>query len=374
MAALFFAVGGVALLTGVYRLMKSLAELLGLRGGRKNLVDIAFERRYLSMGPRVVALGGGTGMSTLLEGLKDHTAQVTAVVSVADDGGSSGRLRREFDMVPPGDIRKCLVALSDEATVLGDLMSYRFREAELSGHSFGNLFLMVLWQLTGDFGEAVKQAGRILSIRGRVIPATLDRISLVAHHEDGSTTVGQRSISESPRRIARVDLRPNPGPASRDILDAILAADLIVVGPGSLYTSVLPNLLIRGVVDAMRRSKALKVYVANVASSEGETAGYSLRDHLEAIRAHVPGGALPFDAVLVNSPVAPSSAVKAFEGTGARLVTYDAREYEGDGYAVRFVEADVGRADDLLRHDSRKLGKALAGLLAPGGIDRGERE
>ncbi len=361
-ATLFFLLGAVSLLTGVYRLVKSLAELLGRRGQEKGLVDIAFERRYLGLGPRVVALGGGTGMSTLLYGLKDYTAQVTAVISVADDGGSSGRLRREFDMVPPGDIRKCLVALSDESPLLNDLMSYRFRETELSGHSFGNLFLTVLWQLTGDFGEAVRQAGRILAIRGRVIPATLDRISLVARYEDGSITVGQREISESTKRISRIELRPKPGPASQDIVSAIEAADLVVVGPGSLYTSVLPNLLIEGVTEAIRRTSALKVYVANVATREGETAGYSLKDHLDAVAAHA--GGLPFDAVLVNSPAVPPLVEKEFRNSGGSFVTYDPRDFEGNGDALRFVEADVGSREDLLLHDPQKLARTLAALVA----------
>lgn len=378
-AALGFLVGGLFLLTGVYRLMKSLAELLAQRGRDKDLVDIAFERRYLGLGPRVVALGGGTGMSTLLEGLKDYTAQVTAVVSVADDGGSSGRLRREFDMLPPGDIRKCLVALSDESTLLGELMQYRFSEAdaapacaaadggpgdssELVGHSFGNLFLTVLWRLTGDFGEAVRQAGRILSIRGRVIPSTLDRISLVATYRDGGAVTGQRRISETARRIDRIQLRPKPGPASRDILEAVEQADLIVIGPGSLYTSVLPNLLIEGIPEAIRRSTAAKVYVANVASLEGETRGFSLKDHLEAIEMHT--GVSPFDLVLVNSSSLSPPVLKRLREGGGAAVRYDPTDFEESGRDFRFVEADLVGGEDVLRHDPRKLGRTLMALLS----------
>jgi uncharacterized cofD-like protein len=378
-AALAFLVGGLFLLTGVYRLMKSLAELLSQRGRDKDLVDVAFERRYLGLGPRVVALGGGTGMSTLLEGLKDYTAQVTAVVSVADDGGSSGRLRREFDMLPPGDIRKCLVALSDESPLLGELMQYRFSEAdaapdkgtasdgagersELVGHSFGNLFLTVLWRLTGDFGEAVRQAGRILSIRGRVMPATLDRISLVATYRDGSSMTGQRRISESTKRIERVQLQPKPGPVSRDILEAVEQADLIVIGPGSLYTSILPNLLIEGIAEAIRRSAAAKVFVANIASQEGETLGFSLENHLDAIREHT--GIPPFDLVLVNSASLSPPVLRRLREDGGAVVRYDPAAFEGDGHGLRFVEADLAGADSLLRHDPRKLGRTLLALLA----------
>ena len=376
-AAVFFLVGGFALLTGVYRLMKSLGELLGLRGpggGDKQLVDIAFERRYLGLGPRVVALGGGTGMSTLLEGLRDYTSRITAVVSVADDGGSSGRLRREFDMLPPGDVRKCLVALSDESPILGDLLRYRFDDVqgeagELAGHSFGNLFLTVLWKLTGDFGEAVRQAGRILSIRGRVMPATLDRVSLIATYEDGSQTTGQRKISETAARIRRVEFKPNPGPASGEILAAIDEADLIVIGPGSLYTSVLPNLLIEGIPEAIARSEAARVYVANVASFEGETAGFSLRDHLDAISEHT-DGRLPFELTLANSPSVPRAHVQELEAAGGRFVTYDPSDFESNfennngGYAMRFVQADLTSRESALKHDSRKLARALMTLLA----------
>jgi len=385
-AALGFLVGGLFLLTGVYRLMKSLAELLSQRSRDKDLVDVAFERRYLGLGPRVVALGGGTGMSTLLEGLKDYTARVTAVVSVADDGGSSGRLRREFDMLPPGDIRKCLVALSDESPLLGELMQYRFSEAdagapalrappepgptepkssegaELVGHSFGNLFLTVLWRLTGDFGEAVRQAGRILSIRGRVIPSTLDRVSLVATYRDGTTVTGQRQISENAKPIDRVQLRPKPGPASRDILEAVEQADLIVIGPGSLYTSVLPNLLIEGVTEAIRRSAAAKVYVANIVSQEGETRGFSLKDHLEAIRKHT--GVSPFDFVLVNSSGLPPPVLKKLREDGGAVVRYDPRDFEENGRGLRFAEEDLAGGEDVLRHDPRKLGRTLMALLA----------
>jgi uncharacterized cofD-like protein len=330
-------------------------------------------------------------MSTLLRGLKDYTSRITAVVSVADDGGSSGRLRREYDCLPPGDIRKCLMALSDESTLLGDLLQYRFEDggerrgasppggsaspespdgagtggettAGLAGHSFGNLFLTVLWRMTGDFREAVRQAGRILSIRGRVIPATLDIVSLVATYEDGSLMVGQRQISETGKRIRRVQLKPNPGPASAEVLEAIAGSDLIVVGPGSLYTSVLPNLLIDGVASAIRRSTATKVYVANIASVEGEVSGYSLRDHIEAFRQHV--GHLPFDIVLVNSASPPRAVEKELAASGGKLVRLDRREFENDGYGLRFVEAELASHEKVEGHDPSRLSRALVTMLA----------
>ena len=271
-------------------------------------------------------------------------------------------------MLPPGDIRKCLVALSDESPLLGELMQYRFSEAdavegaELAGHSFGNLFLTVLWRLTGDFGEAVRQAGRILSIRGRVTPSTLDRVSLVATYQDGSSVTGQRQISESAKRIDHIQLKPKPGPASRDILEAIEEADLVVIGPGSLFTSVLPNLLIEGVPEAIRRSTAAKVYVANIASQEGETLGFSLKDHLEAIRKHTKTS--PFDLVLVNSSSLPPPALKKLRGDGGAVVRYDPADFEGNGFGLQFVEEDLASGDNMLRHDPRKLGRTLMALLA----------
>lgn len=363
LGGLAFLLSGAALLIGVYRLTKSLGELLGRRTDRaKNLVDIAFRQRYLGLGPRVVAIGGGTGLSRLLTGLREYTSQITAVVSVADDGGSSGRLRREFDMLPPGDIRKCLIALSEESSYLGELLQYRFQESDLKGHSFGNLLLTVLTQLTGDFSEAVRQAGRLLSIGGRVIPATLDRVSLVAAHEDGSRTVGQRRISESHKRVKHLELEPVPPPASREIIEAIESAELIVVGPGSLYTSVQPNLLIDGIPEALRSSSALKVYVANVAAVEGETAEFSLRDHLEAFVEQV--GYVPFDTVLVNSGSVPTGLLRRLATTGGKMISYEAREFERNGYDVRFVQADIVSQENIVWHDPRKLARALMGLLA----------
>ncbi|HHN47085.1 MAG TPA: YvcK family protein [Planctomycetes bacterium] len=355
-----FILAGFALVTGVYRLMKSIEGLLQRRGERKTLVEIAYERRYLEHGWRVVCFGGGTGISTLLKGLKTYTANLTAVVSVADDGGSSGRLRQELDMLPPGDIRKCLIALSDDAPLMAELLSYRFDEDEIEGHSMGNLVLTALTRITGDFGEAVRQANQLFSVRGKVLPATLDRIFLVANHPDGTTTIGQKAISQSAKAIATVELKPNPGPAAEDILQAVAEADMVVIGPGSLYTSVIPNLLIGGIPEALRRSEALKVYVANIWATEGETRGYDLKAHLEALERHA--GGRVFDYVLVNNGTIPRDKRAALEADGASLIIYRRQDFP-DGSTYKFISKDVVDRAAVLRHSPERLARELAEIL-----------
>jgi uncharacterized cofD-like protein len=356
-AALGFAIGGVILFTGVYRLLKSIGQLLHRRGDTsKSLVDIAYERRYLARGTKVVALGGGTGMSNLLSGLRNYTADITAVISVADDGGSSGKLRKEFDMLPPGDIRKCLVALSDDSPLMQSLLRYRFPEQELGGHSFGNLFLTVLTRLTGDFGEAVEQASRMLAIRGRIFPATLEDVVLAATHPDGSRTSGQRLISESLKPVERVELLPPPGRASPEILKAIAEADLVAVGPGSLYTSVIPNLLIPGITEAIAASRAACVFVANVASVEGETRNMSLPQHLAAMARHVPVAFI--DYVLVNNGTPDAGALNRFQTSGSRRMIYEPEGLaEEDGY--KYIMEDVVDPTNPTWHSPPKLARAL---------------
>ncbi len=360
-AALGFLIGGVVLFTGIYRLLKSIGQLLQKRGdSSKTLVDIAYERRYLARGAKVVALGGGTGMSNLLSGLKSYTADITAVISVADDGGSSGKLRKEFDMLPPGDIRKCLIALSDDSPVMEGLLRYRFPEEELGGHSFGNLFITVLNRLTGDFGEAVHQACRMLSVRGRIFPATLESIFLVAIHPDGDKTTGQRLISESTKPIDRVELKPAPAQADPGILKAIAEADLIILGPGSLYTSVIPNLLISGIPEAISASHAACVYVTNVASTEGETREMGLAEHIAAIEKHVPTRII--DYVIINSGTPEAEALEKFATHRSRRMIRDEEGLaESDGY--QYIREDVVDPTNPAWHSPPKLARALMDLV-----------
>jgi uncharacterized cofD-like protein len=246
-------------------------------------------RRRRRDGPKVVAIGGGTGLSVLLSGLKHHTDNITAVVTVADDGGSSGKLRRELGVLPPGDFRNCIAALADNEALTTQLFQYRFRSGGLEGHSFGNLFITAMAEVTGSFEEALYESGRVLNIRGTILPSTLENVTLFAEVEEGSTTrkvVGESAIPEAKLPIERVYFQPDAPPAFPPVLQALLNADLIVAGPGSLYTSIIPNLLIPEIVTALRASNAPKIYICNVATQPGETDGYSLDDHIQAIEAH----------------------------------------------------------------------------------------
>jgi uncharacterized cofD-like protein len=303
-------------------------------------------------GPKIVAIGGGTGLSTLLRGLKEHTSNITAIVTVADDGGSSGRLRQEFGVLPPGDFRQCIAALAEDEALTTALFQYRFSEGDsLKGHAFGNLFIVAMAGVTGNFETALLESGRVLSIRGRILPSTLTPVTLCAELRDGETLqreVGESAIGHSRLPIERVHLEPESPPAYPEAVRAILEADLVLAGPGSLYTSVLPNLLVPGIAQAMRYSRAPKMYVANVATQLGETIGYTLHDHLQAIERHL--GRNVFTHMLVNDNLAPSLPA----GYSITLLAPDA---EHSGYEV--VTADVIDALKPWRHDSRKLAKAI---------------
>ena len=347
------------LITGFYRLLKSLGELLERKDSGRGLVDIAYERRFLGGGPRVVALGGGTGMSTLLSGLKQHTSEITAIVSMADDGGSTGKLRASLGVVPMGDIRKCLVALADEEPMMRHLMNYRFAQDELDGHSFGNLMLTVLERITGSFKEAVKEANRILQVRGKVLPSTIEKLYLVAEHPDGAKTTGQRHICKVEQRIKRLELKPAPAPAEEDVLSAIRNAELIVLGPGSAFTSVMPNLLVRGIPETISASDAIKVLVVNVANSEGETRGFTLTDHIQAFIDHTAPFRV-FDYVLAGKPLTPELLDLVRELDAEPVLRGDAPLPAG----IELIYADVIDDRHPTRHDPKKLSAALMELLA----------
>lgn len=350
--ALIFAV--VLLYFGVLGLSRSIVRIVrsagGVDGRFKELVISAAKRES---GPKVVVFGGGTGMKSLLRGLKHFTGRLSAVITMADDGGSSGRLRKEFGALPPGDIRNCLVALSDPDSALDKLFQYRFEDEELGGHSFGNLFIMSLHRITGDFREAVRQAGKVLNIAGEVLPSTTDKVSLVARHEDGSVTTGQSSIQESKKRIAKVELRPRPEFVHTEIEKALKESALIVLGPGSLFTSIIPNLLVPGMVDAIRSSHALKVYICNILTQVGETDDFSAVNHIKALEEHT-GGRL-CDVIIVNNSFGDIPSYRS----GQKFVEYDVKQLEKMGYRV--VEADL--AGDWLLHDPGKIAKLLIELV-----------
>lgn len=248
-----------------------------------------YHRQRRRGGPKIVAIGGGTGLSVLLSGLKYHTDNITAIVTVADDGGSSGKLRRELGVLPPGDFRNCIAALADDEALTTQLFQYRFRSGGLEGHSFGNLFITAMAEVTGSFEQALYESGRVLNIRGTILPSTLQDVTLFAEVDEGTATrkvEGESAIPEAKAPIERVYFQPDTPPAFPPAIQAILNADLIVAGPGSLYTSVIPNLLVSEIVTAIRSSSAPKIYICNVATQPGETGGYSLENHIQAIEAH----------------------------------------------------------------------------------------
>ncbi|MCA9399453.1 MAG: YvcK family protein, partial [Candidatus Omnitrophica bacterium] len=268
--------GMILIVMGMGKMIVSLLTLFFPQGERE-LINVLYQRRYLERGPKIVTIGGGTGLSNLLFGLKDYTSNITAIVTVADSGGSSGRLREEFNIVAPGDIRNCLVALADAPALMGDLFQHRFsQESQLQGHNFGNLFLTAMYQVTkGDFEKAVKETSKILSIRGQVVPSTVSNLHLVAEYMDGTKTEGEAKIPNPDVRIKRLSLTEKDAQPTEDALKAIKEADAIVLGPGSLYTSVIPNLIIKGMSEALVNSQAFKIYVCNVMTQHGETDGFS---------------------------------------------------------------------------------------------------
>jgi uncharacterized cofD-like protein len=304
-----------------------------------------------SKAPKVVAIGGGTGLSALLRGLKVHTPHITAIVTVADDGGSSGRLRRELGVLPPGDFRNCIAALADDEALMTKLFQYRFGQAsDLNGHSFGNLFITALAAVTGSFERALVEAGRVLAVQGRILPSTLEQVTLVADVRDetpGLTRVqGESSIPRAGAPIERVFLRPEEARAYPAAVRAILKADLIVAGPGSLFTSVLPNLLVRDIQRAVSASRALKVYVCNVATQLGETDGFDVGQHMSALERHVGQGF--FQYVMANSNVS-----KASHDLEMVALNYP----EDAGYTV--VASDLVDADVPWHHDSKRLAREI---------------
>ncbi len=281
------ALGLAVIALAVYGLYRSVGPLVLASKTIDGIADTIYTRRSREKGPRVVVIGGGTGLSRLLRGMKAHTDNLTAIVSMGDNGGSSGRLREELGVPPPGDFRNCLVALSDSEPLVQELFQYRFdRGNGLRGHSFGNLFIVAMTDITQNFEEALSHSSKVLAVRGDIIPATADSLSLSAVLEDGAVVHGESQIGESGGAVERLTIEPVNARASLSAVDAIRRSDVVVLGPGSLFTSVLPNLLVDGIADALRQSTALKVYICNVATQKGETDGFNVEDHVEAIQSH----------------------------------------------------------------------------------------
>jgi uncharacterized cofD-like protein len=345
-----FGVLGVGLLVVSY--LKLTQSVLGpfLPGSSASgIVDAIHTFRLRGRGPRIVAIGGGTGLSSLLRGLKTYTSNLSAIVTVADDGGSSGRLRDEYRILPPGDFRQCLIALADAEPLMKQLFDHRFTEGSLGGHSFGNLFIMAMADVTGNFEKAVRESGKVLAVKGTIFPSTLHDVTLVASI-NGSTVEGESMIPKQNAPISHVFLKPDGAQVNPEAAQAILNAELIIVGPGSLYTSILPNLLVEGMVEAIKASPALKLYICNVAGQPGETEGYGVDDYLRVIGEHV--GTNIFDFVMVNSN-------QAHTPTGGQsLVVF--RPSDSNAHPeVRFIAADVVNARIPSHHDPEKLARTI---------------
>lgn len=344
----------------IRKIIKSVVTVI-LPQRESELVNIMYQKRYLERGPRIVAIGGGSGLPVLLHSLKELTSNITAVVTVGDDGGSSGRLRNQFNMPPPGDIRNCLVALADAEPMMSDLFQFRFQESgELEGHNFGNLFILAMLKVTGDFEKAIKESSKILAIRGRVVPSTLKRITLVAQHKDGSQTEGESSISKVRSRIERLYIKPEGCAATEDALEAIQTADAIVIGPGSLYTSILPNLLIEDIGSALARSSAPKIYICNVMTQPHETDFHTAFDHVNAIIEHSRPEVLSH--IVVNTGPIPQSILNKYAKEEAYPVVVDPAKIKGLGYTI--IESELITAKDIVRHNPRRLVKIIADIVS----------
>ncbi|MCS6814384.1 MAG: YvcK family protein, partial [Cyanobacteria bacterium] len=315
-------VGILLVLWGQTRTLGSITEVL-MPDGDDELVDRLLTHRRLHRGPKIVAIGGGTGLSTLLRGLKEYSANITAIVTVADDGGSSGRLRREIGVLPPGDIRNCLAALADEEKLVTELFQYRFQAGDgLVGHSFGNLFLTAMTEVTGDLERAIAASSEVLAVRGRVLPATISDVRLWAELQDGRVIEGESNITAAKGKICKIGCYPPEPPALPTALEAIHAADYIVIGPGSLYTSVIPNLLVPEITRAIAaRTDIPRIYVCNIMTEPGETDGYTVADHIHAIDRAC--GQVLFNAVLVQRHPPSAATLAYYARSGAHPVMLD---------------------------------------------------
>jgi len=354
-------IGMTCLVIGLREVNRSIIAVLMPRRRESDLVDIIFQKRQLAKGPKIVAIGGGTGLSTLLHGLKEFTSNITAIVTVADDGGSSGRLRQEFGVAPPGDIRNCIVALADSEPLMAKLFQHRFKKGHgLEGHNFGNLFITTMSEILGDFEEAVKESSAVLAVRGRVLPSTLQDVVLGAELEDGSIVMGESKIPESGKAIKRIFLRPAEVKALPEAIEAILNADAIVLGPGSLYTSIISNLLIDEIVQAIRRSPAVKIYVCNIMTQRGETKGYTAYDHVKTVLDYL--GDRQLDYTIVNNERITKFLALKYQAEGAHQVKVNV-----DKIPVLKVEPIVDKLvskTDVVRHNSIKLAELVIKIVS----------
>lgn len=357
----FLVIGGYLAFIGFRNGIRHMMETInpGMQGP---IGDIYRRRQILAQGPRIVAIGGGTGLSTLLRGLKLYSSNITAIVTVSDDGGSSGKLVKEKGMIPPGDIRNCLVALADAEKSMTDLFQHRFTHGSgnLSGHSMGNLLIAALVdQSHGDFEKAVEQASDVLAIRGRVIPATLDTVTLRALLDSGQEICGETAIVEAGQKIRKIYLDPPDVLPHRSALDAIRDADMVCIGPGSVFTSIIPNLLVPGIAQALKETQAIKVYICNVMTQPGESDSFSASQHVSAILTNTESRI--FDYVLVNTGSPSEASLEKYRESGQFLVEPDVDRIRGMGF--RPVTGSFTSDTDFVRHDPSKVAQRLMSLL-----------
>ncbi|HWR42481.1 YvcK family protein [Sporomusa sp.] len=347
------------MLAATQQIIKSVISVLVPEGSDK-LVEIIFEKRKLNRGPAIAVIGGGTGLSVLLRGIKSITSNITAIVTVADDGGSSGRLRKDFGIIPPGDLRNCLVALADTEPLMEKLFQHRFGgSGELAGHSFGNLFIAAMAEIVGDVELALKESSKVLAVRGQVLPSSIEPVLLVAEMTDGTLVQGESQIPLSGKKIKQVYIKPENVTPVKGAIEAIREADACILGPGSLYTSVIPNLLVEGVADALRESDAVKIYICNVMTQPGETDGYSASDHIKAIIDHAGPGCI--DMAVVNVQEVAPELREFYAKRGAHPVVPDIDIIEALG--VKVVKANLISETNLVRHDPARLSRTIMSMV-----------
>lgn len=356
--------GPVGILFGLWLIFWGQARAMGVitdvlsPGNDEELLDALLNQRRLSRGPKIVVIGGGTGLSNLLRGLKHYSSNITAIVTVADDGGSSGRLRREIGVLPPGDIRNCLSALADEEKLLTELFKYRFKAGSgLVGHSFGNLFLTAMNEVTGNLEQAIAASSKVLAVRGQVLPSTLSDVQLWAELSDGRRILGESKIAEARGRIIDIGCIPENPPALPRAVKAIQEADYIIIGPGSLYTSIIPNLLVSELVDAIAAQQVPRIYVCNIMTEPGETEGFTVSEHIRAIDAAC--GRYLFDAVLVQKQPPGDAVVDHYGQEGVGPVWLDREAIIASGRRIIAANIMEERSDLTVGHNPHKLARVL---------------
>ena len=360
---LFLGIVGMLLGIGIMiyavrRIVRSIVEAVSPESS-DSLIETIFIQRKLNSGPAITVVGGGTGLSTLLRGMKYITGNCTAVVTVGDDGGSSGRLRQELGIIPPGDLRKCLVAMADREPLMERVMQYRFEgDSSLSGHSLGNLFLAAIAETEGGMEEGLNAASQILKVRGHVIPSTLHSIQLAADMTDGSFVLGQAEIAQARKTVQRLRMVPENVPATKSAVEAIKNADILVFGPGSLYTSVICNLLVPDIREAVLQSQAVKIYVCNVMTQPGETDGFGAYEHVKTLMDYA--GEPFLDYVIVNSEGISDEQIALYRTKGQEPITPDVEKIEQMG--IKVIPAKLVSKSDMVRHDPQKLAQAIMSL------------